>query len=159
LRAEGSQLVSAKNGVWLSVSFLRHIHKDKSLKPTHVDTQDAMRERKKTRKMQTLEIYLHCTISNWDLRRIKSSEQQGKQRKYNAALRRFRVSKLPWKSNKHYVLSFRLRSLIYSSCKAHGVLYIAICCLSGCTTFFHSISRIHDFREKKLLNTGVLISP
>jgi len=33
--------------------------------------------------MQTLDVSLHCTISNWDSKRIKSSQQQGKQCKFN----------------------------------------------------------------------------
>jgi len=46
---------------------------------------------------------------------------------------------LPWKSNKHYILSVCVCSLSYEACTMHVPYYIVLCGLSGSTTLFHII--------------------
>ena len=64
---------------------------------------------------------------------------------------------LQWKSNKYYIFWVCICSLWYPANKAHAPYFIAICGLSGCTTFLHIISLTEWLSKKKLLNTECVL--
>jgi hypothetical protein len=65
----------------------------------------------------------------------------------------FVQSLLQWNSNKYYIFWVCICSLRCPASKAHEPYFIAICVLSGSTTFFNTISLTERLPNKKLLNT------